>query len=311
MGMRATGLLSALVLLFLSTVSTIGANLPEESQQLLNKLKEYEVEQTAAMNSTVMEKRETVSKEFKTLAVSATKGGDLDRANLINHFQLMLDDSSREISEIVESDLDLPDSARIPLDQLADFKEKESARIQLLIAKKREAVIRVLNTHLQQALRRGDLEAANALKKSIAIIREDSPSNGGKIPDDAVSFNGRMYKIYPTDSTLSWEEAREECQKLGGDLGWALGKDGETMLRSLMAPFVEANGHCPVWVGGYRNESDEWQWLDGSKISDDFWPDGYDRWKAPNSIAMVRWIGSYRSINPEASQPKGFLCVWE
>ncbi len=307
--MRAPSLSLATALLFFGLVHTVNASLPEECQQLLEKLKAYEAEQAESLSSVVMEKRNVVSEEFKAMAVLETKQGQVERANIISHFQLMLCDSSKEVDEIVTADLDLPDNARASLEKLVDFKKRENAKTQALLKNKRQAVIRVLNTHLQQAQRRGDLDAVNALKKSIEIIGGNRGS--ARIPDDAVSFNGRHYKIYETDPVLTWEEAREECRKLGGDLGWALGKDGESMLKTLMTPFVAEKGHSPVWVGAYRNRADKWEWLDGSTISDDFWPDDYDRWEAPNFTAMVRWIGSYRAINPEASQPKGFLCMWE
>lgn len=319
--MRASVLLLASLVLFHGISDAVAAGLPEESQQIIEKLEAYEVEKSESLDSDLMEERRAMSKEFKEMAVLRTKRGDLDSANLISHFQLMLGDSSKEVSEILNSDLDLPIEAGTLLERLADVERRERTTMQALLDDKRQAVIRILNSHLQEAMRRGDLDGVNSLKEIIRSLKEASlsvvwNSSGGntedsRIPDDAVEHDGRHFKIIKMDSSLSWEDAREECQKLGGDLGWAVGSEGEAFLRALFTPFVEVYGHSCVWVGGQRNRSGDWEWLDGTKISDDLWAVGYDLWEDPKNTVMVRWIGSYRAAQVVAKQPRGYLCMWE
>ncbi|MEM9015425.1 MAG: C-type lectin domain-containing protein [Verrucomicrobiota bacterium] len=319
--MRRSGLLLTSGLILSGLVGTVGATLPQDSQVILEKLKAFEVEQSNAIHEAVMEKRIAVSESLKVLAVSETKRGDLDLANLINDSRSGLGDSTTDVSEILESHPDLPIAASSLLEKLASFEERERSNAQALLIEKQHAVLKILEAHLRQAMQRGDLEAANALKTNLDALKESElatatelpGTNSGlaQIPDDAIAHDGRYYRIYTFESPMSWEDARKECQKLGGELGWVSGPERESVLRSLINPFIEVKGHSPIWVGGRRGSDGEWEWLDGSKVDRDLQPSDYEAWKNPSNTVMMRWIGSFRVAQNDAKQPKGFLCMWE
>ncbi|MEM9282126.1 MAG: C-type lectin domain-containing protein [Verrucomicrobiota bacterium] len=319
--MRVVARNLALVLTLLGVAQFVEAELPPESQEILDKLKQFEAEQLGMVQQNTGRKRLAVAESLKAMAVSETKRGDLEKANAINDCRLQLEDSAVELAEIFESKSSMPGEARGLLVKLADYQQEAENDFQTLLNEKRTAVVEILSGHLKQAIQQGDLDAANALKTSAERIADSlpstslaanqAPSPNPQIPEDAVRHQGHYYKVYKMDRLLSWEDARRECRKLGGELGWIDGEDGVKKIRALMKPFLDEVGHAPIWIGAHRTSAGEWEWLDGTKFDSGLWPDDEDSSKNPNNNYMLRWVGKYRAAAIDAPQPKGYLCRWE
>ncbi|ELU09708.1 hypothetical protein CAPTEDRAFT_105205, partial [Capitella teleta] len=73
------------------------------------------------------------------------------------------------------------------------------------------------------------------------------------------------------EGQLTWEDAREHCVSLGGNLASVAGPDDQRFITELMLSSVR-DTH---WIGG--NEIDRlsgWEWSDGSPFGYFFWKEG-------------------------------------
>jgi hypothetical protein len=80
-------------------------------------------------------------------------------------------------------------------------------------------------------------------------------------------YEGHHYKVF-TD-VVSWHEARDKCEAMGGYLACVGSADENTFLAKL-------KGNLSVWLGG-TDEAHEgrWKWVDGAQFT-------YQNWYGPN-----------------------------
>ncbi|XP_017561600.1 C-type lectin domain family 1 member B isoform X1 [Pygocentrus nattereri] len=61
----------------------------------------------------------------------------------------------------------------------------------------------------------------------------------------------------------TWQESREECLKLGGDL---------TVIRSeRVQRFLTNKGLMQYWIGLHRSETQEWTWINNTALTTGYW----------------------------------------
>ena len=95
------------------------------------------------------------------------------------------------------------------------------------------------------------------------------------IPDDALKFNGHYYYYY--NESVTWEEAKEKCEALGGHLVVFTNENEEKAVWD----YIEKKD-TPAWIGLYNagavdvifgTVEDDWKWVTGEKVKYTNWAD--------------------------------------
>ena len=78
---------------------------------------------------------------------------------------------------------------------------------------------------------------------------------------------GPKYLLYP--QKRSWENAEEECQKIGGHLA-SMRSEKENQQ---VAAMLKENGYNSrvVWIGAKRNSNGNYEWSDGNEMNFTKW----------------------------------------
>lgn len=131
-----------------------------------------------------------------------------------------------------------------------------------------------------------------------------------KIPADAVAFQGNYYKVY--DQVVTWEEARIECERLGGHLCTIMSKEENNCVKELVS---KAIGTPPsrwygAWIGCYGDQT-QWYWVNGAKVSYTSWtpgqPDYVGSGPVYQGVIMVDGLWHDYSIGGKCNH---FVCKW-
>ncbi len=133
--------------------------------------------------------------------------------------------------------------------------------------------------------------------------------NDQQIPPEAVEFKGHKYRFVQA-SSISWKEAKEACEKLGGHLV-CLETDEELEIVNKVRQGVVA------WVGGCRHDDGQWRWLNGQVI-----PSGrvqFQVYPLEKKYFYVSVFGNgafecrpESSLAPEKVEKlAGYVCEWE
>ncbi len=126
-------------------------------------------------------------------------------------------------------------------------------------------------------------------------------------------YDGHTYKLF--DENMSWYEAKEYCEALGGYLACANSRAENTMLSDM----ISEGSSSRYWLGGFLNEDTEWAWLDGTLMDYDNWAEG-----EPNNMdntesctEMIRTpfdsikFGEWNDMKPGGESDYGFICEWD
>lgn len=117
--------------------------------------------------------------------------------------------------------------------------------------------------------------SANALGFTTAQIQaiEDAFDNVGirnvthpNIPDDAIPFNGHLYKIY--EQSMTWIDAKAQCENMGGHLVTITSQEEQDFLNSLVQDKANL-----FWIGLHLNQ-ETWEWITGESLSYTNWGSG-------------------------------------
>lgn len=144
-----------------------------------------------------------------------------------------------------------------------------------------------------------------ALCMALALL--PATATAAQIPEDAAYYDGSAYKIYLTSAT--WAEAKQQCEDLGGHLA--------TITSQAEQDFIEKlnSGSRRLWIGGYRDDGNNWNWVTGE-------PWDYTHWAAgePNNSSNVVsnenciavWPKQWNDLNEKnKSEQSGFICEWD
>ena len=88
--------------------------------------------------------------------------------------------------------------------------------------------------------------------------------------DNAVfteTLNGHTYKVYPEN--LTWNEAKEKCENLGGHLITANTSEEQQLVEK-----ITSNYGSNYWLGGKLDEANVWRWVTGEMIQSQYWAPG-------------------------------------
>ena len=107
--------------------------------------------------------------------------------------------------------------------------------------------------------------------------------------------NGHRYQLF--DSSMSWDEAKEYCESLGGHLATVTSAEEQEIIESLLA-----NGtRNSYWLGAKLDEERSWKWLNGEEFSYGNWASG----QPDNFCGVENALMVYREKNPRGSSGFG------
>lgn len=101
------------------------------------------------------------------------------------------------------------------------------------------------------------------------------------IPEEASTYNGHSYMVYP--ESMTWQEAKEYCEKLGGHLVTISDADEQKFIEELVKNCADKVSY---WLGGYYSDA-EWKWVDDTEFSYtnwDSWTDGTKEYRQPDNF---------------------------
>ena len=133
------------------------------------------------------------------------------------------------------------------------------------------------------------------------------------IPDEAEMFNGSYYKVYNT--IMSWHEAKEYAEALGGHLATINSQDEQSFIESL----IQGEYKQEYWLGGTDEvQEGEWVWVTGEPFTFTNWASG-----EPNNsggiehylIIINTWsnlnlFGLWNDGTADGSNSIGFIVEW-
>lgn len=128
-----------------------------------------------------------------------------------------------------------------------------------------------------------------------------------QLPEDAAYFGSSAYKIYAASTT--WSEAKQRCEELGGHLATITSQEEQSFLEQLNSSSRR------LWIGGGRDDSNNWFWVTGEPWSYTHWAAGEPNNSAnvvsnENRIAM--WPKEWNDLNENnKSEQSGFICEWD
>lgn len=100
------------------------------------------------------------------------------------------------------------------------------------------------------------------------------------IPEYASIYNGHSYMVCP--ESMTWKEAKEYCENLGGHLVTISDADEQKFVEDLAKKCTDKVSY---WLGGYYSDS-EWKWVDDTEFSYtnwDSWSDGEKEYRQPDN----------------------------
>ena len=130
------------------------------------------------------------------------------------------------------------------------------------------------------------------------------------IKDSRSDFGGNAYSVIR--SSVSWEEARLQCEKMGGHLATVGSAEENAFIGSLLGTDETVPSY---WLGGYRSlsGSEGWQWVTNEEWSYTNWTD-----PGPRSEAMyLEMIAdgkdyTWNCVEDDIkSYAQGYVCEWE
>lgn len=140
------------------------------------------------------------------------------------------------------------------------------------------------------------------------------------IPDDALEFNGHFYKVF--DLKMSWNEAKEYCENIGGHLATISSSEENNYL-------IGVSGKKNVyWIGMKLNGTNNCYWITGESVEFTNFhrgePDNYQG-KQGHCVLIVKssgtgWrTGEWSDMEPEGESwdgdkfwsDNGFICEWD
>ena len=105
-----------------------------------------------------------------------------------------------------------------------------------------------------------------------------------EVPADAISYNGHSYKLF--DDSMTWQEAKDYCESLGGHLVTITNKGEQKFIENLLQ---DIGSRSRYWLGGYRDDNNDWQWVTKEKFK-------YTNWYSPYQPDNYKDIENFLEI---------------
>lgn len=124
----------------------------------------------------------------------------------------------------------------------------------------------------------------------------------------AAMYDGKIYKIF--EIKMSWYDAYEYCQNLGGHLATITSENEQTFINTYMN---SVNYNSRTWLGGY-NDGKAFQWITDETFDFTNWYPGQpDADSSTGYFVAMNYDSSYNGRWHDHSplDTKYFICEWE
>lgn len=143
----------------------------------------------------------------------------------------------------------------------------------------------------------------------IFLVFPSNVSAATKVPADAKCINNHYYYVCNKDTYISWEDAKVECEKMGGHLACITSEKENTAVWE----YVSITMNSPCWFGLYFDrETSEWKWVNGNKVTYTNW--GYGEATDSEDYGGY-WSssrgGTWDDITGTDSRICTYLCEWD
>ncbi|HEX3022356.1 MAG TPA: Ig-like domain-containing protein [Lachnospiraceae bacterium] len=129
------------------------------------------------------------------------------------------------------------------------------------------------------------------------------------IPNSAKEFNNHSYMVY--DQSITWEEAKTYCEKLGGHLATITTQAEQTFISGLVVEKTRS-----YWLGA-QIVNNSWVWITNEKFNFTDWsigePNGGDNNMYLQCYSSGKWDDTYLTGNGNdvSDDMHGFICEWD
>lgn len=122
----------------------------------------------------------------------------------------------------------------------------------------------------------------------------------------AVQFAGHRYLV--VDEKVTWQEARQRCEKMGGYLCCIESQAEQEFIAKLAAGRY-------LYLGGTDEATEgEWEWINGSLFGYTCWMAGQpNNWEGNENYLATYDEGEWVDVAAEGDgfwMPTGFICEW-
>jgi antitoxin component YwqK of YwqJK toxin-antitoxin module len=151
---------------------------------------------------------------------------------------------------------------------------------------------------------------AQAVSTEVDGAADDGEDEKSQRSDAAVAFEDKRYQVF-TD-VVSWNAAKEKCEKLGGRLAIVTSEEQNQRLTEL----VTKAGLKEAWLGATDEQSEgTWLWIDGSGLEYTNWNSGQPNNKGDGEhyLLILADHGGVWTDQPNVStqHKPGYVCESE
>ncbi len=145
-----------------------------------------------------------------------------------------------------------------------------------------------------------------AIGVSFALLGKAAPPRKPiPISQTPVQYGDHYYQVFHRDEGIEWNDAKTQCESLGGYLVIINDAGENAFLTSIGA------GNSSFHLGASDAESEgDWRWVDGSPLTYQNWDKG-----EPTDGRTENYLRAFSAQWPqwssERSRAKGFLCEWD
>ena len=128
------------------------------------------------------------------------------------------------------------------------------------------------------------------------------------LPAGLASFNNHCYKVF--SYPLSWEEANQACEKMGGSLACITTPEENNFILNLAGKTSFSEDSC-LWIGGRKNPSTSaWEWVTGESLDMQDNLALEDRNEAYLNLRIKSGMWEDYPLEGEKVGQQGFVCEW-
>lgn len=129
----------------------------------------------------------------------------------------------------------------------------------------------------------------------------DEPSKTPIIEEgNIINYDGHRYQAF--NLQITWLEAKEYCESLGGHLATITSAEEQAVLELFAGNY---------WLGATDEENEgDWLWITGEDWGYENWLDG-----EPNDLNgehyLVIWPNTWNDLCMDSAEQSGFICEWD
>lgn len=238
--------------------------------------------------------------EMLSMMQKQSTGSEIQGSSIINQDEKT--DENKERIENSETHLRNGGQQKRTIDR-SDNKSRRGLIIVILVAVIAVAAIAVFTYLKKERSKQPDINTTTAVEESEENISEKTPEknemeNKTDSEDIVVEAYGHKYQL--VESGLEWEDAKKQCESMGGHLVTITSQNEQELINILL----ETGKRNCYWMGGKR-DNDSWIWVTGESFEYTNWAD----YQPDNSLRASESgedsLMIYKNSNPRAMSELG------